>query len=626
MEKWDFNCWEIADFRDTSENDEADHYFDYDHEVPKFRRVLRELCNTNPSKANVEAASASGGQEHGENSEVCDQPSIRRSLWRNGRMENMTRSPMTKKSRLSTPNLRPINIRSTGIRRHSFLHRLITSRKASAVAKYNNWQSVVSDSMPKVHSMHTRQDSYKDTDFISTLRHYSPSISKRPINRLTKPSPFKLTEPPKKAVTSEFQSMAQQVLDFQTKTPQRFRSKPNLGRDGEISQDSKINAQKKIPILRLRDICSPTLLTKKRKRAVNCLSQKEMEEQEVEEMKRYQFHAQPFNAVIFQRGDVLPKPQPKPSTVVQPFHFLSDNIQTKTHEIEDKPFKFVAKTVPKGLFERPLGLPEIVPLPATKPQSPNFLRRSLRHRNMTAYSNSTTLALNDTNMSQASVASTVKWDPKPTQVKPFKFEQRDIEMMRRKAKKIQEYLEHEKRLREFRANPLPKLVPSGIPPKQAKPSTKPEPFQHQEENLEQISFRKQKWIQEVKEEFEKQKKMANFKAKTCTVTLTDPFIPQKNDHVLIETSDIGLKTEIRAKQRKAFDEYLKKKEEELLIYEKERQQMRENEEKEAVAALRASAVHHAQPIRQYPPIDTLKRLPLTTPASPAFISKKRLPK
>lgn len=70
----------------------------------------------------------------------------------------------------------------------------------------------------------------------------------------------------------------------------------------------------------------------------------------------------------------------------------------------------------------------------------------------------------------------MRWDPKPTIVKPFSFDIKDVERLEKKKAKIKEIYEEEKRMREFHANPMPSFESSGIPKKKAKSPTKCEPF------------------------------------------------------------------------------------------------------------------------------------------------------
>ncbi len=73
---------------------------------------------------------------------------------------------------------------------------------------------------------------------------------------------------------------------------------------------------------------------------------------------------------------------------------------------------------------------------------------------------------------------TMTFKKKATEPKPFSFEDRDTEMLRRKQEKIQQVLEQEKRDREFKANPMPDLnKPWGLPQKEIASATEVEPFQ-----------------------------------------------------------------------------------------------------------------------------------------------------
>lgn len=183
-----------------------------------------------------------------------------------------------------------------------------------------------------------------------------------------------------------------------------------------------------------------------------------------------------------------------------------------------------------------------------------------------------------------------------TEVRPFSFESRDKEMMERKREKILKALEMEKKGREFKANPMPKLhKPSNPKTKETPQPTKAQPFKLEvsvgktvetvavcnvmtalSHNLRRIlqlekrlKSRIQKWQKDLEEEQKKLNEAAKFKAHPAKVLGKQPFIPMKSDRPLVELSNYELHSERRAKERKEFDVKKKQKATELEAIKKE---------------------------------------------------------
>ena len=69
------------------------------------------------------------------------------------------------------------------------------------------------------------------------------------------------------------------------------------------------------------------------------------------------------------------------------------------------------------------------------------------------------------------------YSKKTTGPEPFSFHERDVQTQEKKAKKIEDVIEQEKKGRPFKANPMPNLDgPSGLPMKEIEIPTQPEPF------------------------------------------------------------------------------------------------------------------------------------------------------
>ena len=137
----------------------------------------------------------------------------------------------------------------------------------------------------KTHVMRTRSESTSKT-FQSQLRQHPPSPTFKK-KELTKPKPFNfvLADKDTAAPKQKWESMAQFAMNYQTRTPERFRLKPKAGEnnksmDGEKSKPAKPH---------LTTAKTPLLMTKKRSRAVTQESAQQIEEKTVEEMKKYIF-------------------------------------------------------------------------------------------------------------------------------------------------------------------------------------------------------------------------------------------------------------------------------------------------------------------------------------------------
>ena len=136
-----------------------------------------------------------------------------------------------------------------------------------------------SDKRIKTHGMHTRSESGSKT-FQSQLRQHPPSPTFK--KEITKPKPFNFTKSGSSAAPKQkWQSMAQFTMNYQTKTPERFRAKPKV-QEGNKSLDGEKKHNK--PQLTMAK--TPLLMTKKRSRPITQESSHQIEEKTVEEMKQ----------------------------------------------------------------------------------------------------------------------------------------------------------------------------------------------------------------------------------------------------------------------------------------------------------------------------------------------------
>lgn len=87
---------------------------------------------------------------------------------------------------------------------------------------------------------------------------------------------------------------------------------------------------------------------------------------------------------------------------------------------------------------------------------------------------------------------------------------------------------------------------------------------------------------------------------------------------MAEPEPFTLETEERAAHRLELMMWKKKKEEEEELQRQEWERKRLEEEEAEVQQLRRDAVHRANPIRRYKPLEAKEVLPLTEPHSPDF--------
>ncbi|GAB6021215.1 Protein tpx2, variant 2 [Chamberlinius hualienensis] len=320
----------------------------------------------------------------------------------------------------------------------------------------------------------------QDDSFVSNLRKYdSPDPEKSYVPKNTIPVPFNFSRPPtQKYAAEEFRSIAQQVIAYQTTTPLRFRLKPRTATPDDMKPT--IYSTKKSCVPR-----SPPLQTKTRTRPSHVQSQQELDEVEFEKMKNYHFHAQPVKKDIFRRSYCeLPLKQVKGSTVMKPFHFHTHApAKPPKMSFSDVQSTFRARAVPTDILQRPVGIPRIPKRPAVV-------------------------------------------------VQPFTFADYDKQRQKKKEQKIQEYYEEERRLREFRANPLPDLQVKGLPEKQPKAKTVIQPFDFIANHKELNHLGKKRFEAEI----ERINSVPKFKARP--MLQSSPFIPKKPNRFLTSKSFI----------------------------------------------------------------------------------------
>jgi len=455
-------------------------------------------------------------------------------------------------------------------------------------------------------------------NFSRMLRSYGKPVDMGTTGGITQPVPFNFAPERKRrhsADTNKYKSQAELIQSYQKGTPERFRSKPQNANRSRHRSASPGPARVTIPH-------TPQLSTRGRSRPVAVLTREEREELELKEQKTRQFKAKGVGETVpkFKYGDV----ERKACTIPQPFH-LTNNGQPGAPaqpQPEEHAQVFHARPVPKGLMAAPQGVPEKKIQPVIEPQSPAFALKGRMLDRKPKFE------------PEPAPEPVVKSRPAPhrgvpvalpppckksTIAEPFSFEQRNKMTMEKKEEKIKQIYEEEKKAREFHAKPIMKEDAVKVPAMQRVAPTKPEPFKLLIE--ERVEARLTQWQENVEKELEDQKKATQFKASEPTVLDRAPFMPKPSDKPLSEISNFVLHSDRRAEEREAFDLKVKQKEVDMEGAKREQEERRKREDGEDIAKLRKAAVHKAQPIRNYKPIEVKPSdKPLTFPSSPKFQS------
>ncbi|XP_026800904.3 targeting protein for Xklp2 isoform X1 [Pangasianodon hypophthalmus] len=495
---------------------------------------------------------------------------------------------------------------------------------------------VLSSTIPKEFNFHSdnrvkshtevSENSYKECDFTSQLRKH-PSSPLKTHKGTTVPKPFNLSAGHKRKLeeTSSYVSMAEQIEQFQKRTPTRYHLR---SRQSQERGPSPMKTEKP----KVTHPHTPQLMTRQRSRPVMVKSAAEIEAEEAEKLQQFKFKALELNRKILE-GALAPK-KPAPKEVTRPEGFqlevekrLQERHATKkTAEQED--YTFHSRPLPTRILEEVVGVPEKKVLNPTVPESPAFALK-----NRVRVERKTEEVKAPAPLKALPVPHFVPFQPKPAaknhvEMCPFSFEQREQERRAQKEKRLEELRNEE--VPKFKARPLPDFHEVNLPGKKVTEPTKPAPFKLMVD--ERGSVKSERWEQMIKEELKQQAEAACFKARPNAVVHKEPFVPKKETRsVLADTTHsvvaegFQLSTERRAKERLEFEQALKEKE--ALKAQMEERQAREQEEreKEEITRLRQEQVHKAQPIRRYKPVELKhSEISLTVPQSPNFSDRFRL--
>ncbi|KAJ9580425.1 hypothetical protein L9F63_024401 [Diploptera punctata] len=419
----------------------------------------------------------------------------------------------------------------------------------------------------------------------------------------------------KKTVNEQkFVSVAEAVRRFQVGTPDRFHSQPKgtLLKRSEKPRRRSFSAKGTIAV-------TPQLTSHLRSRPVTHLTREEEEEKVLAEMKAHQIKANPLNPKILQPHKPKVVVEKKAPTKQLPFNLTE--VKKKVQVPQQSPaYTFSARPVPAKILESVQGVPEKKEVPLTEPASPMCAKRSKKYGTAIDVKDGMK-CITQKELHNFGIYTEHIEHKRTTEVKPFSFEERDKQLLKRREELIQKHLEEEKKSREFHAKPVPSNS-SNHHKELAFSATQPVPFRL---TVDKRGMTKQEQLQKKLEEEERElKEMAQFKARPATVITKKPFQPKKADRPLTDITAVELNTEKRAKEREEFDLKVKMEQAHLEELRRRRDEQQKRAEMEEVARLRKEAVHKALPVPKYKPLEVLSSSrPLTSPKSPAFTHRTR---
>lgn len=384
---------------------------------------------------------------------------------------------------------------------------------------------------------------------------------------------------------TKFVSMAEAIYHYQRDTPGRFHStKP------QKYQNMRHNGVSGLTVPQ-----SPMLRCKTRARPVHIESQKDKEERELEEMKKFKLRANPIPKSVLQGTRNLPDVSKKPPTIPEPFK-LTEIHKKAPCPSPEQILQFKARPAPRHILEKP-HIPPKSSVSITVPDSPKLhfkkAKSEDRHDIVMQSNHGTKLKAKSAEKSQLLRQGPIK----PV---PFSFVKRDEEIKKRKEEWIKQQIHEEKKqASQFKAQPLPVAVKKRMCHVTTKSSSS-----NASENKENH---------------------VKFEARPANVLYKEPFKPVRHEIHIIKSKPFQLTTEKRAAEREMFEQHLKDKEKEMEhIKEQKEKERLEAEEREKVK-LRAKLVHHAKPVPlkviNKPFVPEKLKIPLTVPETPTFVRK-----
>lgn len=484
----------------------------------------------------------------------------------------------------------------------------------------------------------------------------------------------------KHRMSNRYVSLAEAVSRFQTDTPKRFRTKSNKDL-AEVA--SHIHQKSLTQSCRMRSTIpiSPALMSKNRTRAVTVLRPEEREKLELEEMKKHQIKAKPIPPGVL-RGPARPvsKTVAKNLTTTAATTESTSSAAIKRSESastvtsvrlkspgtshHDRTTSSSKNTVTKVLVTDPTGI--IVKCEEITffgvPKATGATKSATRVMPFSFEERNKNLQMKkEQRLKNLQEANKVKIDfhakPVPNFCKqslvmpptakqqqqqnmkkpsvqqrccPFSFDKRDKDLSKKKEELVKHALEEDKRSRVFRANPAPVFKPvmiRGISKEHLATKEKVEKVhavdgRDNQENQEPNTIASKQMTQESK--YMRKTKSASHIAvsKRNAASLKGK---EQEANAMKTILPLELNTDKRARERRDFDERMKRKEIEEEAKRQEENRKKLELEKRLKAEMRKLAEVKARPMPTYKPLTAVKATkPLTDPQSPAFPSKLRL--
>ncbi|XP_061429295.1 targeting protein for Xklp2-like isoform X2 [Lethenteron reissneri] len=421
--------------------------------------------------------------------------------------------------------------------------------------------------------------------------------------------------------TAAFKSMAEQLLEFERRTPQRFhlRSRKDLEKGPS-------------PITARPDSCTmpmtPHLVTRMRQRSPTCKSSAQLEQEELERIQAHQFKAHKLDPHLLEPGSVpigrRCRSHEGARLTAETEQRVRERVEERLRHEEEERLKeramhqFHARPLPVAILEQVSGVPEKATLPMTIPESPAF---TLKHRVLTRKDLSQLEAPRPVTRANPMPHFGLPFQPRPemrtVEPEPFSFDARDQERAERRERRIQEIRQLEEQVPQFKAQPVPDLEHVALPEKHLRPLTQHEPFHLRVD--ERGSIKTEQFNKKLKEEEEQKKEHATFRARPCRVTTTAPFVAQRHNRILARVENVELNTVRRARERAEYDAQLAEQRRQNEAAWELRLQEQAEEERQMILQQRKEVVHKANPVRHYKAVVIQQSSrPLTNPRSPCF--------
>ncbi|XP_034830965.1 targeting protein for Xklp2 [Maniola hyperantus] len=381
----------------------------------------------------------------------------------------------------------------------------------------------------------------------------------------------------------KFVSVAESIYHFQRNTPDRFHT---------WKRSTFVVGQAQFVPHGLTRPQSPKLRCKDRARSHHVLSQKEREELELAEIRKFKIKANPIPKSVIEGPTNLPGIQRKPLTVPEPFQ-LTEVIK-KPAPSPEPVLNFKARPAPKHILEKPKVGPIRSPAPVTKAVSPKF-----HYKRVKPVDSLSNLKKNENQPNKPEKHTKTLIHHGPVKPEPFSFEKRDEELKRKHEENIKRQLEEERKLAsQFKAQPLPVAVKKIMKSTTNRTATSSTTSENKEN-------------------------CAKFEAKPPVVLYKKPFKPVLQP-TQIMSKPFDLATQKRATEREQFDKLMKEKEEENKKYTEQKEREQQKAEERALQELRAKLVHHAKPIPPLVPnLPEKLNIPLTVPETPKFLRRQK---